>query len=450
MIKKEVQNYVGSLFTTFEEQLNHKNPLYILANTINWEEFETAFKVHYSEKMGAPSKPIRRMVGLLILKHIRNLSDESIVDQWEENAYYQYFCGEFLFAQMRPCSYTELVEFRKRIGKSGMELIFQESIRINGKDGEEKESITDTTVQEKNITYPTDAKLHNKIIQKCQQVAEKENIEVRQSYVRTLKKLKLAQRFRTNPKNHTKATKADRKIKTIAGRLVRELQRKLEPDNQYSADLQLFERVLSQKRHDSNKIYSLHEPNVQCISKGKQHKKYEFGNKVSIMSTKTTGVIIGALSFEKNEYDGHTIERAIAQQQQLTGIKLDHTFVDRGYKGLKEVLGTIINTPKIKSTDTKKEKKRLQKGFRRRAAIEPIIGHLKQDLRLGRNFYKGIVGDQINVLLSSAAWNFKRMLNKWKKNPLIAIFEEYCNSLLEIMGRLSSESNRIIQLMHVS
>lgn len=299
----------------------------------------------------------------------------------------------------------EPIDIKARIGPEGIELIFKESIRINGKDGEEKEAIVDTTVQEKNITYPTDAKLHEKIIEKCHKIAGEENIELRQSYKRTLKKLELDRRHRTNAKNVKKAKKADRKIKTIAGRLVRELKRKLEPNNKRNQDLEIYSKVLSQKRQDNNKIYSLHETNVQCISKGKQHKKFEFGNKVSIMSTKESGVIIGAISYEKNVYDSHTLDQAIEQQQRLTEIQLEEIYADRGYRGVKEVRGTKITIPGNKTTDTVKEKIKLRKGFRRRASIEPIIGHLKSDYRLSRNYYKGIVGDQINVLLAAAAWN---------------------------------------------
>lgn len=433
MLQQTKEKYVGSLFSTFEEQLNHQHPLYILSHQIQWSIFEESFKGHYSGQKGAPSKPIRRMVGLLILKHLRNISDESIVEQWQENAYYQYFCGEEVFSQKRPCASTELVEFRKRIGVEGIELIFKESIRINGKDGEEKEAIIDTTVQEKNITYPTDAKLHEKIITKCHKIAGEEKIELRQSYKRTLKKLELDRRHRTNPKNVKKAKKADRKIKTIAGRLVRELKRKLKPNHKNTQDLEIYTKVLSQKRQDQNKIYSLHEPNVQCISKGKQHKKFEFGNKVSIMSTKESGVIIGALSFEKNVYDSHTLDQAIEQQQRLTEIHLEEIYADRGYRGVKEVRGTTITIPQVKSTDTAKEKMKLRKGFRRRASIEPMIGHLKSDYRLSRNYYKGIVGDQINVLLAAAAWNFKRMVNKWRNSPLIDIFIQIYYRLLSII-----------------
>jgi IS5 family transposase len=401
-------------YTTFAEQLNHKHPLYILAEKINWQLFEEAFAKHYRKDFGRPAKEIRLMVALLILKHIRSISDESVVEQWSENSYYQYFSGKESFTAAAPCEASELVHFRHRIGEEGIELIFKESIRVNGKDGEECRGTTDTTVQEKNITYPTDNKLYRKIINKCRAIADQEQIELRQSYRCTLKKLSLQQRLRNTVKGRKTARKADRKIKTIAGRLVRELGRKL-PSGEHTNTLTLFNKVLSQKREDTNKVYSLHEPHVHCISKGKAHKKYEFGSKVSITTTAKNGVIIGALNMPKNDYDGHTLDAALEQQQRLSGRTLKELFVDRGYRGVTEVRGTKIHSPKpfAKSlTDTQKRK--LKYGFARRAAIEPRIGHLKSDHRLSRNFYKGMVGDNINVMLAAAAMNFKRMMNHWK------------------------------------
>jgi IS5 family transposase len=401
-------------YSTFEEQLSHSHPLYVLANKINWKIFEEAFSKLYSDE-GHPAKSIRLMVSLLMLKHIRNISDESVVEQWFENIYYQYFSGEKSYACGMPCEASELVHFRNRIGDEGIELIFKESIRINGKDGKQKQAITDTTVQEKNITYPTDNKLHRKIIKKCIAIAEEQGIEQRQTYRRILKKLLMDQRFRNHPKNKGKARKADKKVKTIAGRLVRELERKL-PPGLHQTILALFKQVLAQKKTDTNKIYSLHEPHVQCISKGKEHKKYEFGSKVSIITTQKTGVIIGAINIEKNIHDSKTLEPAIKQQQRLTGIILKDNFVDRGYRGVKEVLGTKITIPDSPGKKrTAYEKQQLRKGFKRRAAIEPKIGHLKQDHRLSRNFYKGIKGDNRIVMLAAAAMNFKRMMNIYKQ-----------------------------------
>ena len=427
MQAKEKNTTQLGFYSTFEEQLNHHHPLYILSNKINWEQFEQAFGKYYSEDMGRPGKPIRLMVSLLMLKHIRNLSDESVVEQWAENVYYQYFSGEQLFANGAPCASTELVHFRNRIGEEGAELILKESIRVNGKDSDEDQGLADTTVQEKNITFPTDAKLHKKIIKKCWTIAESEEVELRQSYRRVIKKLSIDQRFRNHPKNKGKAKKADKKIKTISGRLIRELERKLSPTSLalHSCDLMLFKKVLAQKKSDTNKVYSLHEPHVQCISKGKEHKKYEFGSKVSVLVTKTTGVIIGALNFEKNDYDGHTLEPALHQYERLTGKSLKDVFADRGYRGQQRIGETKVHIPKpLTDKATKYEKNKTRKNFRHRAAIEPRIGHLKQDYRLGRNFYKGIKGDNINVMFAAAAMNFKRMMNKWKK-IFVNFFTQY-------------------------
>ena len=293
----------------------------------------------------------------------------------------------------------------------------------------------DTTIQEKNITYPTDDKLYKKIIKKCQSIANDENILLRQSYTQTIKKLSTIQRFKKNKNGWVKAKKASKKIKTIAGVLVRELNRKLPAQvlSKYSNDLNLYAKVLLQKRGDSNKIYSLHEPNVKCYTKGKEHKRFEFGSKVSIAVTQTTGVIVGALNFNSTEHDSKTLEKALAQYTNLTGKIAKTAFVDRGYRGPKMVNETIICTPKPDKNITKTNRKR----HRRRAAIEPVIGHLKSDYRMNRNFLKGVIGDEINVLLSAAAMNFKRVMNLWKQRLinfiLKIIFETlFCNQNLKL------------------
>ena len=402
-----------SFYSTFSEQLNHSHPLFKLANSINWKVFDQAFEKHYSLTHGKPAKPIRRMVALLILKQLRNLSDESIVEQWGENSYYQYFSGEDSFCPVAPCVATELVEFRKRIGSEGIELIFKESIRVNGKDSNDKYLSGDTTVQEKNITYPTDDKLYKKIIDKCQGIAEKENIDLRQSYTQTVKKLSIIQRLRRNKGGDVKARKASKKIKVIAGRLVRELERKLPSQalNNHGMDLALFGRVLAQQRGDSNKIYSFHEPQVKCYTKGKEHKKYEFGSKVSILVTQRTGVIVGALNFTDTLHDSKTIEAALHQYERLTGNKAKDIFLDRGYRGSRKINETLLHYPKTDKNITKTRRQR----HKRRAAIEPVIGHLKHNYRMIRNYLKGTTGDEMNVLLSAAAMNFKRVINLWKQ-----------------------------------
>lgn len=352
------------------------------------------------------------MCGLLILKHLRNISDESVVEQWSENAYFQYFCGMHEFVPSFPCASSELVLFRKRIGEKGMELILSESIRVNDDKSDDDHHATafiDSTVQEKNVTYPTDAKLHKKIIGKVLKIVKELNLPMRQSYTFVLKGIYRDQRFRNHPKNRRKAIKADKRLRTIAGRLVRELERNLGQNRQHDELLSIFKKILLQRRNSSHKIYSIHEPEVQCISKGKEQKKYEFGNKVSIIRS-ATGVILGASSF-RNEYDGHTIQKSLEQVRRLTGKSIRRLAGDRGYRGRKEIDGTQIlipNAPRAK--DTYYQRKKKHKLFCKRAGIEPTIGHLKADYRLGRNFYKGLVGDAINVILAAAAYNFKRAM----------------------------------------
>lgn len=413
MLPKEKNKNQLGFYSTFEEQLDHNHSLYKLGNVIDWKTFDQAFSKHYSATQGKPAKPIRLMVSLLILKQIRNLSDESVVEQWSENSYYQYFSGEQCFSCKAPCVATELVEFRKRIGPEGVELILKESIRVNGDDSNDDHLSGDTTVQEKNITYPTDDKLNKKIIDKCRKIADKEDIVLRQSYTRTVDKLKIVQRLRKNKGGDKKARKATKRIKTIAGRLVRELERKLPANtlSHYSTELNLFKKILLQKKSDSNKTYSIHEPQVKCYTKGKEHKRFEFGSKVSILVTQKTGVIVGALNFNTTEHDSKTLPLALEQHKRLTAITAKQIFLDRGYRGPKKVGTTIVQVPSPNKNITQTKRKR----HRRRAAIEPVIGHLKQSYRLGRNFLKGVNGDQINVLLAAAAMNFKRLMNLWKQ-----------------------------------
>lgn len=401
-----------SLFSSLADQLNQRHPLYLLADKIDWNRFEESFSPLYSPDMGREAKPIRLMCGLPILKHLRNLSDESVVEQWSENAYFQYFCGMYEFTPSVPCNATDLVYFRKRIGESGLELILSESIRVNQQEDDEDHHHTafiDSTVQEKNVTFPTDAKLHKKIVRKVLSIVKTLHLPLRQSYTFVLKSIYRDQRFRNHPKNRSKALKADRRLRTIAVRLVRELKRNLGDNHDYDALLDLFEKVLAQHRYSSHKIHSLHEPEVQCISKGKEHKKYEFGNKVSIIRS-STGIILGAKSF-RDEYDGHTIEESLSQVERLTGKKIQRLAGDRGYRGKKEVNGTQILIPDTpKKIDSYYIRRKKHKLFCKRAGIEPTIGHLKTDHRLGRNFYKGVFGDAVNVILAAAAYNFKRAM----------------------------------------
>lgn len=416
MYRKPSLTPQSSMFSSLSDIIDQRHPLVMLADKINWPCFEDSFSKHYSHRMGKPAKPIRLMVSLLILKQLRNLSDENIVAHWAENLYYQYFSGCVVFTPGVPCSSTELVEFRKRIGTEGMELILKESIRVNDKDSNDDTLTVDTTVQEKNITYPTDTKLHQRIIKKCVGIAKKEGIMLRQSYRFTLKKLNILLRFQHTKKGSTQARKARKKIKTIAGRLVRELNRKLTDAalQRHQRQLDIYYKVLQQKRSDSNKIYSLHEPEVKCYTKGKEHKKFEFGSKASVLITQNSGVIVGALSFHENIHDSKTLAPVLEQYERLTERKAKEVYADRGYRGPKQVNNVAVKVPTPDKNITKSQRQK----HSRRAAIEPVISHLKFDYRLIRNFLKGAVGDSMNLLLSAAAFNFKRVMNLWRTGAI--------------------------------
>jgi IS5 family transposase len=395
--------------------INMKHELVELAQRIDWISAEKEFAPYYSD-MGRPAVPVRKMVGCMLLKQMYSQSDEAFVDRWIENPYWQYFCGETYFQFEKPFDPSDFVHFRKRLGTDGAEELLKLSISLFEKrEVEEKEVLIDTTVQEKNITFPTDTKLHKKIIEGCWKIAEREDLELRQSYRRTLSQLMVDQRFREHPKRRKKAKAAARKIKTIAGRLVRDVERGLDDKDRleaYDEQLWLYYRVLGQKRDSKDKIYSFHAPEVSCISKGKDHKKYEFGNKSGFVVTKNSGIIIGAMAFEGNPYDGHTLEPQLEQVSDLMGKLPKVALVDKGYKGRRTILGVEIKMPGSGKGKTAYEKHRDRTRFRRRAAIEPFIGHLKSDYRMLRNYLKGVEGDMINTIMAAVAFNMMKRLRQ--------------------------------------
>lgn len=425
MRSRKVQtNQYNFLGDTLGELLNPKHELYLLTNTIDWDYFDREFSIYYSDQ-GRPAHPIRLMVSLLILKSLYNLSDEKLIEEhWEMNVYFQYFSGKEHQHWGQPCASSDIVYFRKRIGASGIEKIFKHSIDLHGQDGQDPNISIDSTVQEKNITYPTDSKLQKKIIDKCVKIAKEEGIKLRRSYKRTSKQLVRDTYNGTHPKRRKKANAAKRKLETIAGRLVRELDRKLPIDCSQRQDLEIFIKVLNQTRKSKHKIYSLHEPEVYCIAKGKAHKKYEYGCKASVVLTQKTGIIVGAMTFKTNVYDGHTLEDVLMQTEKLTGKAPKNAWVDRGYKGKRLVGQTIINMPKPPlKKDNEYQKRKKRKHFRKRAAIEPIIGHLKQDYRVARNYLKGQTGDSINFMMAAAGFNFRKLMKKLKTSIVWVILK---------------------------
>ena len=412
--------------------INKEHELCQLAEKINWDELEKDLSVYYCPDNGRPSIPIRKITGVVLLKRMFKESDESVVDRWKENPYWQYFCGEVNFQHHWPFDPTELIKFRQRLGEKGMERILKLSIDLfEKKEIQEKQVLVDSTVQEKNITYPTDTKLQKKIVEKCREIAKDEGIVLRQSYKRTLKQLMIDQRFREHPKRRKKANAAARKIKVIAGRVVRDLERKLDDERseRYQQDLLIFKKVLSQQQKDQNKTYSLHEPEVRCIAKGKEAKKYEFGNKSSIAKTVKSGIIVGAMAFSDNPYDADTLDPQLRQVERMTGRFPKIAILDRGYKGKKNVFGTEIKIPgKLPADATNYQKQKIRKYFRARAGIEPVIGHVKHDHGMLRNYLSGTQGDAINTLLAATGFNMMKMLRRIKAKTI-----SFCLRLLDAL-----------------
>ncbi len=423
---------------SFMDMLDSKDSLIVLADTFPWSKIESKFKKYYkNDKVGRPNKPIRLMVGLLLLKQLKNLSDERIVEEWKQNPYLQYFCGFTEYTPSLPCHATELVKFRNRIGKDGFEFIFKCSVELHGDNAKESQVIVDSTVQESNMTFPTDGKLAIKIIVKLLKIAKKENIKLRRSFIKEIKELRIQLRFFRHPKKLKKALGAMKRLRAIAMIVLRDIDRKfddnLELHNKYAHSFYLFNRVLKQEKNTPNKIYSLHEIDAYAINKGKDHKGYEFGTKASIVTTKTTSIIIGVSAHKTNIHDSKTLDEVLANAISNIGDKvITEAICDRGYRGTKEVTinnNTIsISIPGLRlKRDSKEQINIKREKFKRRAAIEPIIGHMKSDYRMERNYLKGFKGDEINLLLSATAFNLK----KWMNIYFYALFIQDFNLVLE-------------------
>ncbi len=430
----------------FQQILNPEHPLVRLADKIDWPRFDGAFADSYSDDLGAPGKAIRLMVGLQYLKYAFNESDESVVDRFVENPYWQYFCGYTHMQHEAPIDPSSMSRWRKRVGPERIELLLKETIDLAMREKQVRrrdlEQVTvDTTVQEKNITYPTDSKLLYTAICKLGEAAKQYGIRLRQSYIRVGKRAAIKVGRYAHAKQFKRMRKKLRKLRTYVGRLVRDIRRKT---GTMSDDLALVlekaERIRDQQPQDSNKIYSWHEPDVRCISKGKARQRYEFGQKVALATTNRSNWIVAARLLEDNPYDGHTLTETLEATESITGVGVTDVYVDRGYRGHGCDGPTRVH---LAGSSSKNISRGERKRRRRRSAIEPKIGHLKSDHRAGRCFLSGLEGDTINIILAAAAANLRKLLGLFRD----AAGRFYCALIAWLAGLAwPQERSRILHL----
>ena len=414
MKPKDTQQDQADLFRSRLDQiLNSEHPLFVLANQIDWSVFDKKFGSLYSEK-GRPGKPTRLMVGLHYLKHAYDESDESVVARLLENGYWQYFCGFEFFIHSLPVDPTSMTRWRKRIGPKNMEQLLSETLET----AKREEHLTpqhmervnvDTTVQEKAIAYPTDSRLYHKARVLLVKAAKDRGIPLRQSYLRLGKRALIMNGRYAHARQMKRAKKEQKKLKNFLGRVYRNILRNCpQPDEQLADLLHSAKRLLMQQRHDKNKLYSLHAPEVECIGKGKVHKKYEFGCKVSVVTTSKDNWIVGIEALHDNPFDGHTLKGALKQMKRVVGWEAQNAYCDKGYKGNPRQLGeTNIHLVNRRKSSMKPSEWRW---FKRRSAIEPVIGHMKNDNRMDRNYLKGTDGDRMNAILAACGFNFRKLL----------------------------------------
>ena len=402
----------------FDQLLDPSHELVVLAKKIDWPGLDTAYTDCYCPDIGAPAKAVRLMVGLHYLKFAFNESDESLVARWVENPYWQYFCGYTHMQHECPIHPTSMTKWRNRLGAKRLEELLKETIRLAVREKHVPKSdlarvTVDTTVQEKNITFPTDSKLLYKAIRKLGDAAKSRGIPLRQSYVRVGKAAAVKASRCAHAKQYKRMRRQLRKLRTYVGRLIRDIHRNTtDIDDGLATLLNRADRIRRQQPKDSKKLYSLHEPEVQCISKGKAHKRYEFGQKVAVATTNRSNWIVAAPLMPDNPYDGHTLSDTLATVENVTGVAVTDAYVDKGYRGHGYTGGAEVHIAGQRRKDmTRAERKRR----RRRSAIEPKIGHLKSDHRMGRCFLARVCGDAINAVLAAAGANLRKLLGLYRR-----------------------------------
>ena len=398
------------------DMIDLRHELAKITALIDWEFFEREWAGFFPSPTGRPATSPRLVAGLLYLQHAYRLSDEAVVARWVENPYYQHFTGETFFQHRLPIDASSLVRWRKRIGEEGVEWLLTKTIEAGRKSGAvDTESLTriavDTTVMEKNIAHPTDAQLYEKARRQLVALAVEGGIDLRQNYNRLAPPLAMQVGRYAHAKQFRRMRKALKKLKGYTGRVLRDLRRQLQdiPEGTFRErvldKLWLIGRLLQQTPKSHGKIYALHEPEVDCISKGKARVRYEFGTKVSIATTIDEGFVVGMRALPGNPYDGHTLAEALEQVEILTEQKPTLAVVDRGYRG------HGVETTRVLISGTRRGLTPLLANLlKRRSAIEPEIGHMKSDGRLSRCPLKGTFGDAIFAVLCGCGHNIRKIL----------------------------------------
>ena len=395
-----------------------------LAGSIDWRFLEQRLGAVYTDKPGHPPLPTRLMAGLAILKHMHDLSDEVLCDRWVENPYFQYFCGEEFFQHRLVFDRSSLTRWRQRMGEDKLLALLQESLAVAARTEAVKPSdlarvVIDTTVQPKAVMFPTDAKLINRARERLVRLANRWGVDLRQSYRRVGKLALIKHQRYAHAHQFKRANKALRKLKTYLGRVIRDIGRRIAGNDAlqevFARELSLARRVRDQNhRQRGPKVYSLHAPEVECIGKGKAHRPYEFGVKVSVVTTlhRSRGgqFIAHVAALPGNPYDGHTLATVIPAMQALVGSTLERAIADAGYRGHNAPPDYKFRV--FTAGQKRRVTPQIKREFKRRAAIEPVIGHLKAEHRMGRNHLAHRAGDAINAVLAAVGYNF-RLLIRW-------------------------------------
>src|ERR1700726_1033913 len=417
-----------------DQIIDMEHPLAKLARTVDWRFLEGRFGEVYTDDPGHPPLPTRLMAGLAILKHTYDLSDEVLCERWVENPYYQFFCGEEFFQHRLVFDRSSLTRWRQRRGEERLQALLQESLSVASKTeaiqpSQLSEVIVDTTVQPKNVMFPTDARLLNRAREILVRLAKRYGVKLRQSYARVGKFVLIKHQRYAHAKQFKRANRALKKLKTYLGRIIRDIGRKLGGNADLLGGI-VLERMLAlarqvrdqTQRQRGPKVYSLHAPEVECIGKGKAHRPYEFGVKVSVATTlshaKGGQFVTHVKALPGNPYDGHTLATVIPEMEALVGNTISRILADKGYRGHNappdHKFRIFISGQKRGVTP------KLKRQLRRRSAVEPVIGHLKAEHRMGRNYLWFRRGDAANAILAAVGYNFRRLI-RWLRLLLCQI-----------------------------